>query len=106
MWIWASLWFSVRAKPIVPQGQVSKTPLENFGVRDGFHTTSKPDAIQGEVVVVEVQKHLGIFEHLLCSWTLLLGKLDHLVLAFLILQDLTHGVRFEGCALFHHLLHS
>lgn len=59
-----------------------------LGREDGLHATSKPDAIQGEVAVVKVQNHLGILEHLLSRWALALGKLDHLELALLLLQDL------------------
>ena len=77
-----------------------------LGREDGLHATSKSDAMQDEVVIVELHDHLGTSEHLLCGWTLPLRVLDHLNFAILLLHDLAHGEGFERCALLHHLLHS
>ena len=71
-----------------------------FWGHDRLHALAKLDAMQHKVLVVVLEKDLGVVDHVVGGW-----KLDHLGDAILLGENFTHRERSIWCASFHKLLH-
>ena len=76
-----------------------------LGSQNGLHAFSKSGSVKNYLVVVEVQKGLGILEHLAECITFLFRKSHHLVFSIFMLQDLAHCVWLVGRAVLDNQLH-
>ena len=77
-----------------------------LGSQNGLRAFSKSGSVKDHLVVVEVQKGLGILEHLVDCITFFFWKSHHLVFSIFMLQDLAHRVRLVGRAVLDNQLHS